>query len=175
MTKRTKQLFVISTVSLVLSSAVAGVFFLKVEGGRQKLEEQTRVLTENNAKEFSYIKLKKLVTETEEDRAQLDRMFFANEGESIAFLGEAEAIAKNLNLSLKTEALDKVDQKDKGTAVRVVFSFEGSKQSVLRFSKLMELVPYQSTIESLELRQLGGESWRGRLSMLITIQSYDKQ
>lgn len=175
MTKRTKQLFIFSIVTLTLSSVVAGVFFLKVENGRKKLEEQTRVLTENNAKEFSYIKLKKLVTETAEDRELLAGMFFANEGESIAFLGEAEAVAKKINLNLKTEALDKVDLKDKGQAVRIVFSYEGSEESVLRFSKLMELAPYQSTIESLELRRVGGSVWRGRLSMLITIQSNDKQ
>ncbi len=171
MTKHTKQLFIISIVSLTLTSVAAGVFFLKVENGRQKLEEQTRVLTENNAKEYSYIKLKKLVTETAEDRQQLTKMFFANEGESIAFLGEAEAIAKNLNLKLKTEALDKIDLKEKGQAVKMVFSYEGGEASVLRFSKLMELVPYQSSIESLELRKIGGDTWRGRLSIVVAIGS----
>lgn len=171
MTKHTKQLFVISIASLTLTSVVAGMFFLKVENGRQKLEEQTRVLTENNAKEYSYIKLKKLVTETAEDRQQLASMFFANEGESIAFLGEAEAIAKNLNLKLKTEALDKVDLKEKGQAVKIVFSYEGSEESVLKFSKLMELVPYQSSIETLELRKTSGDNWRGRLAIVVAIGS----
>jgi hypothetical protein len=174
MTTRTKQLFIASTVTLTITAVVAGFFFLKVENGRKKLEEQTRVLTENNAKEFSYIKLKKLVTETEKERNQLAGLFFKNEGESIAFLGEAEAVAKNLGLTLKTEALDKV-AKDKGEAVRIIFSYEGPEASVLKFSKLMELVPYHSEIDSLELRQVGGGKWRGRLSMLITIQSYDKQ
>lgn len=169
MTNRTKSLFISSVITAVVAISATGYFFYLIQGKAATLDQQVKIVTENNAKESTFIRLKKIAQETEVERAQLSSHFFKHEGDSISFLGEMESLAAASNLALKTEALDKVAGKDGDEYIKVLFSYEGSKTSVMNFSKLMEVLPYHSKVESLRLEEFGQGSWRGQVTVLITI------
>ena len=170
MSSKTKKIFVISLVTALLCIAALVFFALKIQAEGVRLEEQVAILTESNTKESAYVRLKRLVQDTESKRTLLASSFFKDEGDSIIFLGEIETLASALGLSLETESLDKiVDETTKKEAIRITFEFEGAKDTVFTFSKLMEVAPYHSQVESLALRKLSNENWQGTLTIVISI------
>lgn len=172
MSNKTKKIFIVSLIAACGSLVALVLFGFQIYGEREQLEAQVAILTESNTKESAYVRLKRLVQDTESKRALLAASFFKDEGDSIIFLGEIETLATAIGLTLETEALDKViNEADKSEAVRMTFSYNGAKDTVLMFSKLMEVTPYHSTVESLSLRKLGNDNWQGELTILISINS----
>ncbi len=171
MSKVTKKLFVLSLVIFITSICALSFFLYRIHVQGDRLEEQVKILNENNSKESAYIKLKRLVKETESEREILSSSFFKEEGDSIVFLGEIEKLASELGLELKINSLDKVsDEEKKQEFIRTSIIYLGNKESVFNFSKLMEVAPYHSVVESLDLnKQSSGDIWEGDLSILITI------
>lgn len=171
MSTKTKKIFFIALTIAIAAVCAFVVFFLEIRSQAFRLEEQVKILTENNTKESAFVRLKRLAQETEEERALLASSFFSNEGDSISFLGEMETLANTLGLSFKTEALEKIGDKEKGEFVKISFVYEGKKETVLNFSKLLEVTPYHSRVESLRLRKGGNGNWTAELSMQIMINS----
>lgn len=170
MSTKTKKIFIISLTAAVISIVAVALFGFRIQAEGVKLEEQIAILTESNTKESAYVRLKRLVQDTESERMLLASSFFKDEGDSIIFLGEIETLAAALGLTLETEALDKVvNETDKSEAIRMTFAYEGAKDTVLMFSRLMEVVPYHSQVESLTLNKLTNENWQGELTVLISI------
>lgn len=170
MSTKTKKIFIISLTAAVISIVAVVLFGFRIQAEGMKLQEQISILTESNTKESAYVRLKRLVQDTESKRMLLASSFFKGEGDSIIFLGEIETLATALGLTLETEALDKiVNETDKSEAIRMTFAYEGAKDTVLMFSKLMEVTPYHSQVESLTLRKLTDDNWQGDLTILISI------
>lgn len=170
MSTKTKKLFIVSLIVASFCIVAVVLFGLRIQAESVKLEEQIAILTESNTKESAYVRLKRLVQDTEPERALLASSFFKDEGDSIIFLGEIETLASSLGLTLETEALDKViNETDKSEAIRMSFVYEGAKETVMAFSSLMEVTPYHSMVESLSLRKLNNDSWQGELTILISI------
>ncbi len=171
MSAKTKKIFFISLSVAAAAVCAFVLFFLEIRTQALRLEEQVKILTENNTKESSFVRLNRLVQETEEDRALLATSFFKSEGDSISFLGEIETLATSLGLTFETEALDKIESKEKGEFLKMSFVYEGKKETVMKFSKLFEVAPYHSRVESLRLRKGSGDNWTAELSMQIMINS----
>lgn len=166
---KTKKIFIVSLVTAFVSIGALSLFSYKIQNQGVRLEEQISILTESNTKESAHVRLSRLVQDTESERALLASSFFKDEGESIVFLGEIETLASALGLSLETEELDKVVDEEKRESIRMTFSYEGAKDTVFTFSKLMEVTPYHSRVESLSLHKLTNENWQGTLTILISI------
>jgi len=172
MNTKTKNIFIASIIVSVFTSGALFLFFNEIRQQGKLLEQQITMLTDNNNKQSSSVRTKRLVQETEEERSLLTSSFFKNEGDSISFLSEIEALAKNSGLTLRTEALDKViDPATKRESIKIMFVYEGQKELVYNFSKLMENIPYHAKVEALSLRQLAANSgmWEGRLTDFITL------
>jgi hypothetical protein len=170
MSNKTKQIFILSLVVSIITVGTLAFFLYKIKVQGDRLEEQTEILKENTKKENAYINLKRLAQETEADRNLLAASFFKEEGDSIVFLGETESLASSLGLSLEIDALDKViDEETKQEHIKVTLIYVGQKDLVFNFSKLMEVAPYHSKVESLTLSQLPGNDWEGKLTISITI------
>jgi hypothetical protein len=92
-----------------------------------------------------------------------------SEGDSIAFLGEIEKLARELGLNLKTEALDKIVGKDKQEFIKATFVYTGRKDLVFDFSRLLELSPYHTQVESMSVGRTEAGDWSGKMTLLITI------
>ena len=172
MASKTKKIFLVSLIVAGICIGILIFFSLKIQAEGMRLEEQVAILTESNTKESAYVRLRRLVQDTELQRTLLASSFFKDEGGSIIFLGEIETLASALGLTLETESLDKVvDETTKQEVIRMTFAFEGAKDTVFTFSKLMEVTPYHSQVESLALRKLSNENWQGTLTILISINS----
>lgn len=172
MSNKTKQLFVLSLAAAMLAAGVLTYIFYKIEAQSILLEEQISILNESNTKESAYLRLSRLAQETETKRTLLSDSFFKNEGDSIVFLGEIEALAKEIGLSLKTEDLDKIVSEDnKQEFIKMTFVYTGKKETVFEFTKLMEVTPYHAVVDSLSLRKMSDANWEGNLTILITLNS----
>lgn len=172
MSTKTKKIFILSLIVVIAMTASLGYFLYNINVRGVLLEEQLAILAENDTKESAYLKLRRLAQDTEEERALLGSGFFASEGDSIVFLGEIEKMATALGLSLETESLDKIiNEETKEEYIQMSFIFGGQKNTVFMFSKLLEVVPYHSTVESLQLREVGAGNWEGHLTILISIQA----
>lgn len=170
MSIKTKKILIISIVTAAVTVSILGLFFNEIRSRGSQLEQQIAILTENNSKESTSVRVKRLIQETEQQRQTITNNFFANESQSISFLNEIEKLARNLGLSLKTEALDKViDPVSNGETVKIIFAFNGQKSTVLRFAKILEVIPYHSTVDSLVLRKQLNGNWEGRATISITI------
>lgn len=172
MTTKTKNILALSILLAVFSVGALSFFIYKINSQGILLEEQVKELSENTTKERSYLRLQRSVMETESERASLASSFFKQEGDSITFLSEVETLASALGLSLKTEGLDKVVDKETGKEfVKISFVYSGQKDTVYKFSRLMEFVPNHSVIDSLSLKNTSDNNWEGKLSMSITLDS----
>lgn len=171
MSNKTKKIFILSLVVVIVTTASLAFFLYNINSRGMLLEEQLAILAENDTKESAYLKLRRLAQDTEEERALLASSFFGSEGDSIVFLGEIETMANALGLTLETESLDKViNEETKEEHIKMSFIYQGQKNTVFMFSKLLEVVPYHSTVESLQLREAGAGNWEGRLTILLSIQ-----
>ena len=168
---KTKKIFIISLIVALISIGVLAFFLYEIQKQGVRLEEQIAILTESNTKESAHLRLNRLVQETESERTELAASFFKDEGDSIMFLGEIETLASALGISLKTQELDKVVDTEKRESIRMTFSYEGTKDTVFTFSKLMEVTPYHSEVESLSLLKLTNGNWQGTLTIVISITS----
>ena len=172
MSTKTKKIFILSLIMVIAMTASLGYFLYNINVRGMLLEEQLTILAENDTKESAYLKLRRLAQDTEDERALLASGFFTSEGDSIVFLGEIEKMATALGLSLETDSLDKiVNEETKEEYIQMSFIFGGQKNAVFKFSKLLEVVPYHSTVESLQLREVGAGNWEGHLTILISIQA----
>ncbi len=169
---KTKKIFIAALITAVIFMAGLGFFIKLIRNESFLLEEQVAISNENSIKEASYFNLQRLAQETEADRSLLASAFFKTESDSITFLGEVEHTASTLGLSFKTEALDRVvDDEDKKEYIKMVFVYEGKKEVVFGFSKLMEVTPYHSVVDSLALRKLTDDNWEGKMTILVTLNS----
>ncbi len=169
MNSKTKRIFVLTSSLAVISGLAVSVFYYIIAKEADRLEEQVQILTENNTKESAYVRMNRLVEDTEEERERLAGFYFKNEGDSIAFLGETERLARELGIAFKTEALDKVVTKDKQEFIKMSFAYEGRKSDIFTFAQLFEALPYHTRVESLKLRQLDSGNWAGNTTIQISI------
>lgn len=170
MNNKTKQIFILSLIISITTLGILGFMFSRILAQGKLLEEQITILNENNSKQATSVRVKRLVQETEEDRQKLNASFFKDEGDSITFLSEIEELAREAGLDLRTDALDKItDQQTSQEFIKVVFSYTGKKDLVYKFSELLENIQYHSTVDSLTLRSLVEGGWEGKATVLITI------
>ena len=169
MNSRTKKILIASIISALAAGGLAAAFYYVIMQEAKHLDEQLRILSENNTKESAFVRVKRLVSETENERATLASAFFKNEGDSITFLGDIEEVARDLGLELKTEELDKIVGKDKQEFIKATFIYSGRKDLVFDFSRLLELSPYHAEIEAVSLDRTDNGNWKGKTTMMISI------
>lgn len=171
MNKTTQKTLLISSFILLLSAGTCLYFVYKINDQGSNLREYIKALDERQAQESSFIRISKLVQETEEERATIASAFFSDEGNSITFLGDIESFANSIELDLKTESLNKITGSDKKTEyITMTFVYSGDKEKVLAFNRLLENIPYHSVIESLSISKNRGDQWESRLTLNIMIQ-----
>jgi len=172
MCKKTKQTFIIAVVTSLLSFSICLFLFYEIRAQGLSLEEHVDILNENNKKEAAYSNLNKLIKETEKERNKIENIFLSNQSEGLDFVNEIEIIAPSLGLSLETKGLgNPVDEETGIESVAINFVYSGTKSSVLGFTKLMENIPYHSSVESLSIRETGPDDFEGEITIHITIQN----
>lgn len=172
MNSRTKQIFILALLLLAVSIAALVLLMIQINTKGEKLEEYTTALTEKNAQEAAFIRVSRLAQETEAERATLAKAFFTDESDSISFLGDIESFAASVGLSLKTEGLDKIADKESGVEyITMTFVYSGEREQVLNFTKYLENVPYHSKVDAHTFSKTPTGLWEGSLTLLISLKS----
>ena len=169
MNSSTKKILIFSLFTVVIS--IAGCLFLiyQITAQGEKLKSFVTVLNEQSAQEESFIRISRLVQETEEERTSVAAAFFKDESDSIGFLGEIEKLAATVGLKLTTEELNKVTKDDKTEYITMTFIYSGLEKTVLEFTQLLENIPYHSSLYKLTLHKVDTGTWEGQATIHITI------
>jgi hypothetical protein len=172
MNSRTKKIFIIALVFLGAGLGLCALLISYIHTKGAQLEEYTEALTRKNAEEAAFIRVTRLVQETESDRAALSNAFFADESDSISFLGDIESFAKGVGLTLTTEGLDKITSADSSSEyITMTFVYSGDRQQVIGFTKYLENIPYHSKIDSFSYTKAQNGLWEGNLTLLISLRA----
>jgi hypothetical protein len=169
MTAHTKRNTIIALIFLSVSVSLLSFLVWQIQQAGKKLDTYLSVLQEQSTQEAAYLQVSRLVQETESQRNALSQSFFTDESESIAFLNDIESLAARSGVTLKTEGLDKLKDKDGDEFITMTFIFGGSYEKVRRFTELFESIPYHSRITSVSLRKTATTAWEGQLSILISL------
>ncbi|MEZ4194963.1 MAG: hypothetical protein R3B53_01000 [Candidatus Paceibacterota bacterium] len=93
---RTKKVFIFSLLVLSITIGAFGFLVYQIHTKGSQIEEYLAIMSEHTAQETSFIRVRKLIQETEADRKIVDTAFFKDESDSINFLGEIESLAKSI-------------------------------------------------------------------------------
>lgn len=169
MNKKTKQILATSIMTLAVSLCIFSFLLLFIQKQGDRLEEKVKLLEENNQKEASYLSVNRIANETVAERVRLEAKFVDGEAEMITFLSKMEQLAPTFGLTLKTKNIDTVVGADKKQeAIKVVFAYTGEKTGVIKFTELIENLPYHSYVDSLSLKEINGDLWEGEAGMIVT-------
>ncbi len=171
MNSRTKKILIVSIITLVISVSACLVLAYQIDVQGKKLKEYVQLLTEQGAQEASYIRINRLVQETKQEREDITKAFFKDESESIGFLSDIESLAAAIGLELTTDELNKVTAEDKSEYIKMTFVYSGEKELVLKFTQLLEHIPYHSLVQNLRLQEVDNTTWEGTATIHITLAS----
>lgn len=127
--------------------AVVGVFLYGINLIQNTTQKTSEIMskTEEIVKKNSELStIKKTISATEEDRAKL-LTYFVTDKSIVAFLEYLESLGEitNTDASIKAVDLDK-----DGNSVVVSIGSAGSYSDLVRFSKLIENMPYRIDVQS---------------------------
>lgn len=158
---------------LILGGAFAFMIY-KISAQGVVLEEYIKILEEQNTQEASLLRLQKIAEDTKNDRTQLQGHFLKQESESLTFLNLVEGLAPQMNVTLETTDLNKIENKtDKSEWIEVHFDLTGSKEDIVRFVRTLEVLPYVSRVNSVLLTVRSLELWQAEVVMQVRIMSYE--
>jgi phosphate/sulfate permease len=72
---KTKKIFFVSILAAAMAGSFSAVFYYLIDKNAKTLEERVAVLTENNNKESNYVRMERLVGETETERRRQHCLF----------------------------------------------------------------------------------------------------
>jgi hypothetical protein len=169
MNSRTKKILILSIISVTVSAAACLFLLYQISAQGKKLESFLTILNDQSAQEESYVRISRLVQDTEDERNTMASAFFKDESDSIGFLGDIESLASAIGLTLTTDSLNKTTAEDKTEHITMTFTYRGKKEVVQEFTTLLEHVPYHSWIDSLFLQAVDDTTWEGTATIHITI------
>ncbi len=169
LTARTKQYFILALLSALTACAATGYVLVQLYEQGAALEASLTTVVESTAKANAITRIENLTEETVDDRAALAQAFFSSSLDGTLYITELEALAPTLGLSFENDLIDVVSAAAGGKSEVVMrFSFSGSKERVLEFSRLLENLPYHSRLESLQLSG-DGALWKAEAAVKITV------
>lgn len=170
---RTKQYLIIAL--LVAATAVLATLYLLVQirGQGARLEANSIMINESAAQVEAASRSKRLIAETENERAALRQAFFKEPSDSLDFLAQLETLAPQFNLKLTPIDLEEVSDPTtpRKSEMRFRFGYGGSKSAVLDFTRLLEVLPYQGRLESVTLDAGGDGVWAAQVEVRITVRA----
>lgn len=171
-TQKTKRIALLSgLVFLAMAAVVAtGVWFILQQA--TLLEAQVTTIATDQAQEVAFSRLQRLIAETEQDRAQLESYFLVSQSDSIDFLNYIDELAAAQRVELKTSNPTEVT-KGTQTFLSVDYSMSGTLEQLENFIQLLELIPYVSQLQSLQLQQQNEVLWQATTEIDVILLNYE--
>jgi hypothetical protein len=171
LSKKTNSIALVSLLFALSSGLLFTWVLYEVTTAGRSLTERVTTIADTRAKERSYKELELQVLQTKEQRATLDS-FVLTEDSTGAFLTEIERLGASQGVTLTTNALKVVSQKDAPDTLQVQFSIEGGEQEVKKMLTILETLPYHSIVSSLAITKEEGQV-RSVADLSITLFKHD--
>ncbi len=168
--KSSKIIAGISSILLILSFVVLGIFYSMVAKQKVAYVNSTKERIEAEARKTSLETLVKTLDETKEERALLMSRILRDE-QVVDFLSLIETLGREQGAALKTNSLNSVSLNDTFESLVISITVEGSYDAVMQVLKLFEHLPYQVVISSVRIENedgVGVLSWKGSFEMSVT-------
>jgi len=167
--KTTKIIAIIGAIFCIVSMVVFIIFFYVVEKQKVQFVEQEIERAQVQANKESLSSLVTILENTQEARASL-RTRIIEEDNVIDLLAQIESIGKEQNVELVTNSLTVTPLDDVFETLVIQISVEGPYESIIQVLKLLEYLPYQSSITSAQIvRILNTQNkWDGTYVVHVT-------
>ena len=173
LTSRTQQLCIVALLFAAMAIGAAVYLFTMIQRQGAQLDSYVHLISESTRQAEEYSRVERQVEETEADRARLRKFFFEDQTDSLNFLAEVEQnLAKHIGVALQTTDIATVAdaKRPDESEIRISFRYTGSEQAVLDFSRLLEVLPYHSRVDSLVIKAGDAGNWQGEVTIFITVQ-----
>lgn len=171
----TIKITVVSIVLFIVSTGAFVLMLLQSQRQSEQLATQLETIDEQRAQEESYFRLQRIAEESATDRLQLSSYFFSSESESIDFLNMVENLAPETGVTLETDTLNLIEDAEDGKQwVEIGFSFEGSRNRVQNFLRILEELPYVAKIMKIEMSATSQSKWESQVTMRVRVLTYDE-
>ena len=163
----TKIIAIVSGVSLLCSIILYSVSLGVISNQKEQHLSYVKESAEAQAHKESLQKLMDTLDETKTERESLFTRFVQDE-EVIDLLALTETIGKERGVELTTKSLDVVSVNDYFEFLIMRVEIIGLYNQVIRTLALLERLPYQTTINSVQIQRNEGGTWRGMLEVQVT-------
>jgi hypothetical protein len=163
--KTVKLAVAVASVSLVLY--LAGLFVVFME--TKKVENLYNDTESESSKSERFLALKSIF-ETNQEPIQNLRSFFIQKGDEVKFIETIEDTSKNSGIKFEIGSIDVATGKNSSTfkedvAVRV--NIEGSWKSVVSFIDKLEKLPFEVSINDINLDASTPGHWSGSVEFVV--------
>ena len=168
-------MLIIASITLAVSVAVVAYMGWTIRAMGSALQSDLQQFTDQEAQQQEYLALERELAATAEDRAFLTELALDGDEDTVAFLSEVDGIAARLGLSLETEKLEVLANKDAPfDSLEATFSFGGTEASTMRMIRLLESWPYHSYVRALEIDRMtdtlpGEPAMTARVTLSVTL------
>lgn len=177
--QKTKIVALVSGILIVLSSAAFFGFLYLVSKHEQTLQDELRAAAEAESRSNALDALIEVTEKTAEERKALAEVILKEEN-IIEFLSLIETVAREQGVTVKTNSLTPIPLSSDFDTLEIGFELKGDYATVLHVIRLLEMVPYQSTLTRVLLANLSdaensvdSDVWQATVSMTVT--KYRKQ
>jgi len=174
MSNSTKSTIIIATILLLFAIAAFAFMAHQVSKQGASLTQQINTLSAHQAQEASYAKLQRIAQDSQTERQELASRFLLQESDSIDFLNKVEVLAQQAGVVLVVESLDLVSGSGENTNwIETELTFNGSRDRVLRFIKILETVQYVSRLTEVDLNAKAANDWSASVTMRVRLLNYE--
>lgn len=169
--KNTK--FFALVILLVLVAAIiayVGMVYL-IETHQANLSERREAQAQAEARRSALSALVRTVENSKQEREELNARI-VTEAQVIDLLSLIETIGKEQGIILTTQSLSSGPLSGSFELLTIRLSAEGDYDGIMRVIRMLEALPYQSTIQSVTLNIIESEEgdvgWKGTLNLSVT-------
>lgn len=169
--RKSKELLVIAILFNIAAIGWYGFLFAKIKEKNEHLSDLTNQIDAEIAKESAVDYKKNIAVETATLRGKLLSFTLAKEG-AISFIELLEATGNEVgaHTSIKSVNTEDHPQSSNIEKLRLTLSTSGSWSAVARFLGLLELLPYETSLEQVMVSraEVAGENpWRADLILTV--------
>lgn len=168
--KRTKIVASIGAAFLIASIGAYVFFFLSVSNHKKQFVAEGIARAEAKSRHESLSALMRTLEETQTDRQNLFTRILTEE-DVIDLLALIESVGNEQGVELTTNSLTVAPINDTFETLVVDLDVKGSYASVVHVLKLMEQLPYQSSVTNVQVvreSEEGGPGWRSTYEVRVT-------
>lgn len=171
-TTKTKKIAVAAGVALVVTISVVAVGVWFVIQQSELLADQVETLALDQAQEDAFVRLERKVQETKVERQTLESNFLVSESDSIGFLEYVENLANDHGVVVVTSSPTRIEQ-DGQDFISVGYQTTGTLMQLESFIELLEVIPFISQLQSVQLRKQTDTQWEASIQINVTLLNYE--